>query len=759
VVLAGLALSVTASSASGLIKQLARGRAASYVPLRGQAPLRSFDQLFTNLDYNGGRVMPSNTNYTVYWDPAGAPAYPADYRGGVDQYFSDLAHDSGSAGNVDSVSTQYNDRRGEFAAYRSSFGGALLDTDPYPVNGCKQATICLSDEQIVSELKSFIAARKLPVDLAHEYFLLTPPKVANCFVEGTHEECSAGSKKPVYCAYHANAPDAGAQLLYATDAYVTGNSSCDDGNHPNGLSSDGVIEGGLSHEHNESLTDPVPDDSWADLATGTSSGYEIGDKCRGVGAAEEFGTPLGEVFVEGKKAKYNQLINGRKYWYQQEWSNQGHTCLQRLVFAGAEPSATFASTPGAGDELKFNASESTAPGGVFRYSWQFGDGSAPLETTEAAVAHKFPGAGTYLVALTVFAQDGTSIGTARIVKTADEGPSAAFSLSAPISEAGQAGSFDASASHDPDGSITAYEWAFGDGSRATGLTTSHAYAARGTYIVTLVVTDSSGQTAAVSHAVEVDESPSVSFSLASSSPAAGEAVSFDGSASDPDGAITGYTWSFGDGSAATGNPASHTYAAAGAYPVTLSVTDSDGRSASATRTVTVGPAPTVEASPAAGSQATAPASVSATVLPAPLSPALTTRAVFGASAASINRVTGSITFSEALSERGTLSWLLTFPNGRFGTFAPSKSCPHVRSTRLRRCPPARIVFAKGRRSIASPGLQRLTLRPSKPALKALRRALTRGRALPVVATFTFLAAHGGRPVTRTLALKVKLARR
>ena len=240
---------------------------------------------------------------------------------------------------------------------------------------------------------------------------------------------------------------------------------------------------------------------------------------------------------------------------------------------------------------------------------------------------------------------------------------------------------------------------------------------------------------------------------------AGEAVSFNGSASDPDGAITGYTWSFGDGSAATGNPASHTYAAAGTYPVTLSVTDSDGRSASATRTVTVAPAPRVEASLAAGSQATEPASVSVTVLPAPLSPALTPRAVFAASAASINRVTGSITFSETLGERGTLSWLLTFPNGRFGTFAASKSCPHVRSTRLRRCPPARIVFAKGRRSIASPGLQRLTLRPSTPALKALRRALTRGRALPIVATFTFLAAQGGRPVTRTLALKVKLARR
>jgi len=36
----------------------------------------------------------------------------------------------------------------------------------------------------------------------------------------------------------------------------------------------------------------------------------------------EFGTPLGEVEVEGKKLTYNQEVNGHKYWYQQEWSNK-----------------------------------------------------------------------------------------------------------------------------------------------------------------------------------------------------------------------------------------------------------------------------------------------------------------------------------------------------------------------------------------------------------------------------------------------------
>jgi LPXTG-motif cell wall-anchored protein len=57
---------------------------------------------------------------------------------------------------------------------------------------------------------------------------------------------------------------------------------------------------------------------------------------------------------------------------------------------------------------------------------------------------------------------------------------------------------------------------------------------------------------------------------------------------DSDGAVTGLTWSFGDGSApAEGEQVVHEYTAAGTYTVTLTVTDDDGASTTATREVVV----------------------------------------------------------------------------------------------------------------------------------------------------------------------------
>jgi len=55
--------------------------------------------------------------------------------------------------------------------------------------------------------------------------------------------------------------------------------------------------------------------------------------------------------------------------------------------------------------------------------------------------------------------------------------------------------FDGSASSDPYGSIVAYAWDFGDGYTSADAITTHAFAAPGSYTVTLTVTDDLGATA------------------------------------------------------------------------------------------------------------------------------------------------------------------------------------------------------------------------------------------------------------------------
>jgi PKD repeat protein len=288
------------------------------------------------------------------------------------------------------------------------------------------------------------------------------------------------------------------------------------------------------------------------------------------------------------------------------------------------PVAAFTSTPAAakpGSAVSFNASGSTDSGAtIIDYSWNFGDGSAIDDTNATQTAsHTYTAVGTYNVTLIVTNSNGESETITQTVKV-DSTPTASFTVPAQPTPTNPA-TFDASGSTDLVGTITDYSWNFGDGSPVddTGATptATHTYTTRGPYTVSLTVTNDAGQTATFQKAITVDDPPTVSISPTRAVTTPGSTVSFNGTANAPDsgGSITNYSWNFGDGSpvdnTGTTPTASHLFANAGTYTVTLTVTDDLGVSTAATATVTVDSSPTAAFSASATS--TAPASPGGTV--------------------------------------------------------------------------------------------------------------------------------------------------
>ena len=156
-------------------------------------------------------------------------------------------------------------------------------------------------------------------------------------------------------------------------------------------------------------------------------------------------------------------------------------------------------------------------------------------------------------------------------------------------------SVNASASSDPDGTISSYAWQFGDGGTGTGVTSSRTYAAAGTYTITLTVTDDDGDTASTTRSVTVAPTPNQPPTASFTNSCTDLACTFNGTgSSDPDGSIASYAWNWGDGTAdGTGSTPSHTYAAAGTYTVRLTVTDNNGATGTTTTPVTVTAPPPV----------------------------------------------------------------------------------------------------------------------------------------------------------------------
>jgi len=237
--------------------------------------------------------------------------------------------------------------------------------------------------------------------------------------------------------------------------------------------------------------------------------------------------------------------------------------------------------PVVGEEVTFDASGSYDPDGwITSYSWYIDN----QVKTGKTITHIFSRAGKYTVTLTVTDNDGLSESFSSVVtvsESATNPPVADFTFIVD----GKTVTF-TDRSYDSDGYITSWLWDFGDGETSTEQNPVHEYLFLGTYTVTLTITDNDGLSGVKSKVVDISSPvgyPVADFTFAIE----GKTVYFYDNSYDTDGTIVSWLWNFGDGKISTERSPIHEYSSAGRYTVTLTVTDNDGLSASAVKTVVV----------------------------------------------------------------------------------------------------------------------------------------------------------------------------
>jgi PKD repeat protein len=383
----------------------------------------------------------------------------------------------------------------------------------------------------------------------------------------------------------------------------------------------------------------------------------------------------------------------------------------------------------------------TQPGVV----WGTGQVNGPVGETLSKVGHA-PQWKTYNFALTA----------------SDLPPKASFTIEPNPVEEGQEVRFDAGASSDEDGTIEEYSWKFGDGEEFTSAEAhaEHTYEEPGKYTVALTVTDNGGEKDTVTHTVTVTgETPIVTTEGASA--ISQTAATLSGSVNPNGHAVTscffeyGTTTSYGSSAPCSSEPGAGTspvgvsatignLTAGTTYHYRVVATSAAGTSDGADATFTTRPLELLTPPPG-------PEPPKATPPPTPNSSFT--------SSASVNPQTGAITITLSVSNAGTLSWLGTFPNGRFGAFASAKRCKKGQVRLRGRCRPAKIVFTRGHTTVSAAGAARVVLKPTRSGMKALKTALKHKRGVPVTLRLSFQSSLGGSPVSHTRIVVVKLHRK
>src|SRR4029077_1160262 len=251
--------------------------------------------------YNGGPTMHTSVTYAIFWLPNGSsfelsPGNDSSYENLITRFLRDVGGTS-----YYNILSQYPDVTNGTPLDNSTFGGSYTDTTPYPRKGTQSDP--LLDSDIRNEITRATMATGWMAGANKMFLVFTGYNVETCFPNS--QDCTFNG----FCAYHsyfettppviyADMPDFGTRCTISGQSYPN-----------NDMYADSEINI-VSHELFESVSDPELN-AW--YGSG-GLGSEIGDLC-----AWQFGVPS----PDGS----NLILNGHKYFVQQEWSKLSFFCV------------------------------------------------------------------------------------------------------------------------------------------------------------------------------------------------------------------------------------------------------------------------------------------------------------------------------------------------------------------------------------------------------------------------------------------------
>ncbi|TQV84343.1 PKD domain-containing protein [Aliikangiella coralliicola] len=286
------------------------------------------------------------------------------------------------------------------------------------------------------------------------------------------------------------------------------------------------------------------------------------------------------AYLGGHQVQYNTNAYEAKWWTQnqnpeshsgpwQEWKllgacdgsggNQNPISKVNGPYSGKE-----------GEAISFSSAGSSDPdGNIVSVNWDFGDGN---NSTQNNPTHTYTSAGSYTVTLKV---------------TDNEGASHSSSTTATITSDGGGGSCDGVPQY-------VVGTAYSTGDLVSNVNKKYRCDIAGWCSSNAAWAYEPGVGAhwqsAWSFVSDCVGGPQPPKAMANGpySATVGNAIAFSSAgSSDADGNIVSYSWDFGDGNSSTLENPSHTYSSIGSYTVSLTVTDNDGQTDTATTSASV----------------------------------------------------------------------------------------------------------------------------------------------------------------------------